>query len=266
MATGLRERKKQQTRELIAETARRLFSERGFERVSVAEIARVADVSEKTVFNYFPTKEDLVYWRLESFETELLDTIRSRAVGESVLDAFGRFARQPRGMLGKYDPETQERLAAVSRMIASSPALLAREQQIFAGYTASLAALIAEETGASDDDVEPWVAANAIMGVHRRSSTSPGREWSRASGTRSWRARCSRRPTRRWRCSSAASAATRSRSPEPADVAGGERRRTQHDHDQAAGEHRLLGAEQLRRGRDEREAERHRSRRREPVQ
>ena len=68
MATGLRERKKQQTRELIAETARRLFAERGFEQVSVAEIARTADVSEKTVFNYFPTKEDLVYWRLESFE------------------------------------------------------------------------------------------------------------------------------------------------------------------------------------------------------
>ena len=168
MAAGLRERKKQQTRELIAETARRLFAERGFERVSVAEIARTADVSEKTVFNYFPTKEDLVYWRLESFEEELLDTLRERAAGESILQAFGRFVRKPRGMLGRYDPETQERLAAVSRMIASSPSLLAREQQIFAGYTRSLAALIAEETGASADDVEPWVAANAMIGVHRR--------------------------------------------------------------------------------------------------
>jgi AcrR family transcriptional regulator len=168
MATGLRERKKQQTRELIAETARRLFSERGFERVSVAEIARVADVSEKTVFNYFPTKEDLVYWRLESFEDELLETIRSRAAGDSVLDAFGRFVREPRGMLGQYDPETRERLAALTRMIVASPSLLAREAQIFAGYTASLAALIADETGAGPDDVEPWVAANALMGVHRR--------------------------------------------------------------------------------------------------
>src|SRR5919112_5461264 len=98
MPTGLRERKKQQTRELIAETARRLFSERGFERVSVAEIAREADVSEKTVFNYFPTKEDLVYWRLETFEEELLETIRSRTVGEAGLDAFGRFVRRPRGV------------------------------------------------------------------------------------------------------------------------------------------------------------------------
>ena len=165
MATGLRERKKQQTRELLGETARRLFTERGFERVSVAEIAREADVSEKTVFNYFPTKEDLVYWRLESFEEELLDTIRSREEGESVLDAFARFVRAPRGMLASYDEETRERLAALSRMIASSPALLAREQQIFAGYTDSLAALIAVETGS--DGVEPWVVANALMGVHR---------------------------------------------------------------------------------------------------
>jgi AcrR family transcriptional regulator len=168
MATGLRERKKQQTRELIAETARQLFAERGFERVTVAEIARVADVSEKTVFNYFATKEDLVYWRLASFEDELLETLRDRAPGESVLDAFGRFVSRPRGMLAEYDAATQERLAALTRMIVDSPSLLAREQQIFEGYTASLAALLAEETGAAPGDVEPWVAATALIGVHRR--------------------------------------------------------------------------------------------------
>ena len=88
---GLRERKKEQTRQLIAETARRLFSERGFESVTVAEIARTAEVSEQTVFNYFPTKEDLVYWRLQSFEDELLRTIREREPGEPALAAFGRF-------------------------------------------------------------------------------------------------------------------------------------------------------------------------------
>jgi AcrR family transcriptional regulator len=164
---GLRERKKQQTRELIAETARRLFAERGFERVPVAEIAREADVSEQTVFNYFPRKEDLVYYRLETFEEELLSTIREREPGESVLSAFGRFVRQPRGMLGKYDEETRERLAALTRTIVESPALLAREQQVFAGYTDSLAALIADEARAKPSDARPWIAANAMMGVHR---------------------------------------------------------------------------------------------------
>ena len=73
----------------------------------MAEIARAADVSTQTVFNYFPTKEDLVYWRLESFEGELLRTIRERAPGESVLAAFGRFVRAPRGMLD--DAETAAR-------------------------------------------------------------------------------------------------------------------------------------------------------------
>ena len=85
---GLRERKKQQTRQLIADTARRLFAERGFDAVTVAEIARAAEVAEKTVFNYFPTKEDLFYRRLEGFEDELLDAIRQREPGESVLAAL----------------------------------------------------------------------------------------------------------------------------------------------------------------------------------
>src|SRR5205823_5438943 len=101
MATelGLRERKKQQTRRLIADTARRLFAERGFERVTVADVAREADVSEGTVFNYFPTKEDLVYERMEAFEQEMLDAIRDRSPDESRLAAFGRFVLQPRGFL-----------------------------------------------------------------------------------------------------------------------------------------------------------------------
>jgi AcrR family transcriptional regulator len=164
---GLRERKKQRTRELIAKTARRLFVERGFDRVTVAEIAREAEVAEKTVFNYFPTKEDLVYWRLESFEAELLEAIRGRMPGESLLGAFGRFVLERRGLLAESDAAAREHLTAITRVISDSPALLAREQQIFARYTESLAAVIAEETGAGADDVEPWVAANALMGVHR---------------------------------------------------------------------------------------------------
>jgi AcrR family transcriptional regulator len=164
---GLRERKKQQTRLLIANTARRLFAERGFEAVTVAEVAREADVAEATVFNYFPTKEDLFYSGLEAFEEELLSAIREREPGESVLAAFGRFVLTPRGLLAARDADDVERLAGITRVIIESPALLAREQQIFAAYTATLAALIAEETQARADAIQPWVAANALMGVHR---------------------------------------------------------------------------------------------------
>jgi AcrR family transcriptional regulator len=164
---GRRERKKNQTRELIAETARRLFAERGFDHVSVAEIARQADVSETTVFNHFGTKEDLVYWRMHTFEGELLAAIRQRASGESVLTAFGRFVLAPRGLLAQTDPDAVDQLAGLTRMITESPALLAREHEIMARYTESLAALLADETRARPGDVAPWVAANALIGVHR---------------------------------------------------------------------------------------------------
>jgi AcrR family transcriptional regulator len=164
---GLRERKKLQTRRLLAETARRLFSEYGFEQVSIAEIARKAEVSEQTVFNYFPTKEDLVYSGLEVFEEQLLAAIRERPAGHTVLVAFGDFILQPRGLLAAADEATARELTAVTLMIAASPALLAREQQIFARYTNTLARLIAEETGARAGDLQPYVVANALIGVHR---------------------------------------------------------------------------------------------------
>jgi AcrR family transcriptional regulator len=164
---GRRERKKLQTRQLLADTARRLFAERGFEQVSVAEVAREADVAEATVFNYFPSKEDLVFSGLERFEDDLLAAIRDRPGGETILQAFGRFVLQPRGFLAARDQQAAERLLEISGMIAQSPALRAREQQIFARYTISLTQLIADETGAAADDPRPAVAASALIGVHR---------------------------------------------------------------------------------------------------
>ena len=164
---GLRERKKLRTRQLLSETARRLFSERGFEHVSVADVARAAEVSPATVFNYFASKEDLVYAGLEVFEAQLLAAVRERPAGETVLDAFARFIGEPRGLLAVDDDAAAAELARIVRMIAASPALLAREQQILAGYTLALARLIAAETDAPDGDLRPYVVANALIGVHR---------------------------------------------------------------------------------------------------
>jgi AcrR family transcriptional regulator len=171
MADGLRERKKQATRHLLADTARRLFQERGFEAVTVAEIAQAADVSEKTVFNYFPTKEDLFYSQLESFEDELLAAITHRAAGVTVINAFARFLRGPRGVFAiteaDGDAAATDQLHAITRLITSSPALLARERQVFDRYTESLAAALAAEAGLADDAVEPHATAAALLGVHR---------------------------------------------------------------------------------------------------
>src|SRR5918999_1603440 len=141
---GLRERKKQQTRRLIADTARRLFAERGFEAVTVAEVAREAEVAEKTVFNYFPTKEDLFYSRLEEFEEELLMAVRERGGGERNLGAVRDFLTAQRGVFAMKAPggdaEATEQLRTVTRVVTESPALLARERQVFSRYGETLAA------------------------------------------------------------------------------------------------------------------------------
>ena len=162
---GLRERKKQRTRELIADTARELFLERGFDAVTVAEIARAADVDTKTVYNYFPSKPGLFYHRLEEFEQAMIDAVRDREAGVSILAAFGRFVLDRQGVLGQAD--ASDRLRAIARTIVESPTLLAHEQQVFARFTASLAEAIADETGAHPSEVTPWVVANALIGVHR---------------------------------------------------------------------------------------------------
>src|SRR4051794_10522976 len=150
--TGLRERKKEATRLLIAETARRLFAERGFEAVTVADVARAADVAPKTVFNYFPTKEDLFYSRLEAFEEEMLAAVREREPGQSALEAFRAFLLGQGGVLAiGDDDEATRQMRTVTRVITESPALLARERQVMSRYEQALARLIAAEVGAGAD-------------------------------------------------------------------------------------------------------------------
>jgi AcrR family transcriptional regulator len=167
MATeaGLRERKKLQTRDAIREAARRLFGERGFDSVTVAEVARAAGVSEGTVFNYFPTKEDLFYGQMEEFEAELVAAVRERPAGESVLKAFRRFVLARSERLAS--DEVADIVATAARTIAGSAALQAREREIWANYTGALAAVIAEEARAGEDPIVSLVVANALMGVQR---------------------------------------------------------------------------------------------------
>jgi AcrR family transcriptional regulator len=162
---GLRERKKQQTRNAIVETAQRLFTERGFDAVTVAEVAREANVSEGTVFNYFTTKEDLFYGGMEAFEGQLIGAVRERAPGESILDAFRRFVLDGTARLARED--VAELIANAARIVTASAALRAREREIVAQSTDELADLIAAETGARASDVEPRAVAAALMGVQR---------------------------------------------------------------------------------------------------
>lgn len=162
---ALRERKKRDTRRRIAEAARALFFERGFDAVTVAEVAIRADVSQATVFNYFPAKEDLFFAGLEAFEQRLTDAVRERSPGESALDAFRRAMLESVGRLSA--PDVVEMVRRAARLIADSRTLQRREREILARHTDGLARLLAEEADLSPDDVEARVVAGSLIAVHR---------------------------------------------------------------------------------------------------
>jgi AcrR family transcriptional regulator len=162
--TGLREQKRQETRARIVDAAADLFAERGFDDVSVLEIARRAGVVEKTVFNHFPVKEGLVFAADPPMRAALLDAVRRRPAGESVSAAAGSFVVAAMGLLGT--PEAADGVARMARVVRGSRTLQVREREILADLTDALAALIAEETDARSGQLEPWLAANAVVGLY----------------------------------------------------------------------------------------------------
>jgi AcrR family transcriptional regulator len=154
---GLRETKKLKTRQEIAGRAMGLFARRGFDHVTVAEVAEAAGVSEKTVFNYFPTKEDLFWDEVPEREAAMVEAVRTRKPGESVATALERL--QARGA----DRLSSPQFATFARIIDESRALQAKELEIMARYTDALAAVIAEEPGVHELDAR--VAANVLVSV-----------------------------------------------------------------------------------------------------
>jgi AcrR family transcriptional regulator len=156
---GLRERKKRATRDAIAATARRLFAQRGFEAVTVAEIAVAADVAEKTVFNHFATKEELVFAGGEERLAQLQADIAQRPPGTSVLDVFRASSE---AMLDVVAAGETEDSLVVPRIVRDSPALQERLGAGWAREADALAAAVAEATGADDDDLVPAVVARTL--------------------------------------------------------------------------------------------------------
>jgi AcrR family transcriptional regulator len=161
---GLRERKKRQTREVIAQTAMKLFAARGFDAVTVADVARAADVSEKTVFNYFAAKEDLVLHGGEERRAALVEAIRTRPSGASIVEPFraGTMA-----FIDRLRDDPVESIVVVPRLVAGSKTL---RDRLFLGWeqeAATLAPVIAEEAGAGADDLVPAVVARTLAWTHR---------------------------------------------------------------------------------------------------
>jgi AcrR family transcriptional regulator len=103
---GLRELKKARTRQLIADVAARLFAERGYEHVTVSDVAREAEVSEQTVYNYFPSKERLVIDRDQQVQDQLVDLIRTRAPGVSAAAAIRDYVLASVDAIPTISPDT----------------------------------------------------------------------------------------------------------------------------------------------------------------
>ncbi|MFF4352702.1 TetR/AcrR family transcriptional regulator [Streptomyces sp. NPDC001530] len=175
MAEGLRERKKRQTRQYISDVATGLFLDRGFDAVTVAEVADAANVSVNTVYNYFPAKEDLFLDRSRGVVERLARWVRGREKGESAAAAVLRELRDeveavsPRvGLMDDY--------ARFMKVIHEAPALRSRLWAIGQEVVDNLEEALREETGASADDPLPGLMAGQINWVHQTVMSVIGRE------------------------------------------------------------------------------------------
>ena len=170
-AEGLRQRKKRLMRQQLSDTATEMFMERGFDAVRVTEIAAACGVSEKTVFNYFPTKESLILDRLESTMASLRTGLAEPGV--SPVEAALRILDHELGAMtswlaGQDDPGKAS--AAIRRfgtLIRATPSLRAHQSDMMDQFVAVAAAILAERAGMSADDPEPQIAATALLGLWR---------------------------------------------------------------------------------------------------
>jgi AcrR family transcriptional regulator len=162
MASGLRERHKRETRQAISDIATRMFVERGFDEVTIAQVADAAGVAKMTVTNYFPRKEDLVFDRAGAVIRHLADVIAARAPGESMLAAMRRDYAEA---VARADVTLGLSSAAFARMIVSSPALTSRAREMLDQREQALGDAIAAEAGT--DNPQQRLVAALLASVHR---------------------------------------------------------------------------------------------------
>ncbi|MEU8822827.1 TetR/AcrR family transcriptional regulator [Streptomyces sp. NPDC048636] len=163
MAEGLRERKKRQTRQYISDVATGLFLERGFDAVTIAEIAEAAEVSVNTVYNYFPAKEDLFFDREQDMVEGPSRCVLARRPGESaahaLLECLRRDIRDRSPYVG-LDPG----FPRFMRTVQESSTLVARLFRMQGRTVDRLAAVLRDETGAAPEDPAPDFVAHQLVG------------------------------------------------------------------------------------------------------
>lgn len=181
-AEGMRERKKRQTRESIAAAAGTLFAERGYDAVTMLDVAAAADVAEKTVYNHFPTKEHLVLGpdsaRQEAFEAAL----RARPAGVSVIDVIGEHLVQMVRHVTMFRPENPR--GTMPYLVATHPAVRAWFLSAGQPITDVIARHLADEVDTSPDDVRCRIVARWINTVEHVAIEDLGRGFALGEDTR----------------------------------------------------------------------------------
>jgi AcrR family transcriptional regulator len=162
MTSGLRERRKRETRQAISDIATGMFAARGYDQVTIAEIAAAAGVAKMTVTNYFPRKEDLVFDQAEGLIRQLAEVIATRAPGESLLAAV---RRDYADAVARGDVSLGLSSPAFARMIQDAPALASRALEMLDQREQALGDAIAAETGT--DSPRQRVVAALLASVPR---------------------------------------------------------------------------------------------------
>ncbi|MEV5849264.1 TetR/AcrR family transcriptional regulator [Streptomyces sp. NPDC048179] len=155
-----RDRKKAATRQAIADAALHLFLERGYEQVSIRDIADAADVSTATVFKHFSGKEALVFDQDEDREAELIAAVRQRPSGQSILDALRQHVIDTWPSIDAH-PQAAE----FTNLVNSTPVLRAYSERMWTRYTDSLGAAVADEFGVDHDNLACMALARFVLDI-----------------------------------------------------------------------------------------------------
>jgi len=167
---GRRERKKAATRQAIADAALELFLQRGYDQVSIRDIADAADVSTTTLFKHFTGKEALVFDQDQDRESELIAAVRQRAAGQGILDALRQH------VLDTWLPiATHPQRTRFTDLVESTPALRAYAERMWTRHTDSLAAAIADESGVEHDNLECLALARFVLEIPALTRSRPDR-------------------------------------------------------------------------------------------
>jgi AcrR family transcriptional regulator len=168
-AEGLRERKKRLMRQQLSDTATRMFVERGFDAVRVSEVAEACGVSEKTVFNYFPTKESLVLDRLDATMASIRTGLAEPGVPpvEAALRILDHELGNMTAWLAGHDNPVQaaQEIRRFGDLIRATPSLRAYQSEMMDQFVSVATEILAVQAGMNAGDPEPQIAARALLGL-----------------------------------------------------------------------------------------------------